>query len=291
MADDRQSPVGRQRDLGRRAPARADDGRAPALWIGCCSLGPRPARYFHRHTALELQQTFFEPPREAVLSRLRGQAPPRFAFVVRAFQLITHEPGSPGYRRLRDAPRAGDACGHFRESELVKAATARTWAAARALGATAILFETPASFSPSAAHRERLARYVEQLDREGLHLIWDPRGVWSAGAASALCDELGLVLCRDPGAPDFAPPEAGELAYFKLQGMGRQGPISEDVLLPILEHAQGAETYCLFNTVDQLRDAERLEALLGDEDGDDDDDDGPGDDEDGRGEGDEERFG
>jgi uncharacterized protein YecE (DUF72 family) len=254
----------RQRDLGREP--RDESAPSSALWIGCCGLGPSPTRYFRRLSALELQQSFFEPPRTAALTRLRGQAPARFAFVLRAWQLITHEPGSPGYRRLRAAPTAPDACGLFRATELVREATARTFAAARDLGARAVLFETPASFSPSAVHRERLARYFETVEREGLALIWDPRGVWSPEGALAVCKDLGLVLCRDPGAPDFLPPAEGEVAYFKLQGMGRRGPVPEDDLLPILEHAAGAETFCLFNTVDQLRDAERLRALCEEDD-------------------------
>lgn len=260
MADDRQSSEMRQRDLGHEP---REGTPSPPLWIGCCSLGRSPARYFRRLSALELQQSFFEPPRAAALTRLRAQAPAGFAFVLRAWQLITHEPGSPGYRRLRAAPTAPDACGHFRASELVREATERTWAAARDLGARALLFETPASFSPSAVQRERLARYFEAVDRQGLHLVWDPRGVWSHEGALAVCRDLGLVLCRDPGAPDFVPPSPGEVAYFKLQGMGRRGPVPEDDLLPVLEHAASAETFCLFNTVEQLRDAERLQALLG----------------------------
>jgi uncharacterized protein YecE (DUF72 family) len=280
MADDRQSLEERQRDLGHASRAVETDAESsstragtPRLRVGCCALGPRPDHYFRRHSALELQQSFFEPPRAAALGRLREQAPPGFAFIVRAWQLITHEPGSPGYRRLASQPARPDACGLFRESELVREATARTWATARALGAVAISFETPASFSPSATHRERLARYFEDVDREGLHLIWDPRGVWSQEAARAVCGDLGLTLCLDPTAPDFVPPPEDEVGYFKLQGMGRRGPVSEDELIPILEHASTApETFCLFNTIDSLRDAQRFQALFADDEDDDDQD-------------------
>jgi len=50
---------------------------------------------------VEVQQTFYQIPRIATGKRWREEAPPDFEFTMKAWQLITHEPSSPTYRRLR----------------------------------------------------------------------------------------------------------------------------------------------------------------------------------------------
>ena len=72
------------------------------IHIGCVGFGPAhsSSHYFEDLSAVELQQSFVQPPRAATLKRWRASAPPDFAFVVKAWQLVTHEPSSPTYRQL-----------------------------------------------------------------------------------------------------------------------------------------------------------------------------------------------
>lgn len=69
--------------------------------VGCCGFPLAQARYFRAFRLLEVQQTFYQPPRLTTLQRWRATAPEGFEFTLKAWQLITHEPSSPTYRRLR----------------------------------------------------------------------------------------------------------------------------------------------------------------------------------------------
>jgi len=225
-------------------------------------VGRNASRYYARFSALELQQTFFNPPRRATLQRLRDLAPAGFGFIVKAWQLITHEADAPGYRRLGSplpAP-AGD-YGHLQRTQAVLEALQATQEAAATLEASALLFETPASFAPTAQHRARLAAFFEAVDRQGRDLVWDPRGVWSEPEIMRICADLHLIPCRDPYSLEG--PCAPE-AYLKVQGMGRAQRLGDDELLELLEVLQPTRrAYCLFNTVEMQRDATRLLSLLG----------------------------
>ena len=74
--------------------------------------------YVREYRLVEIQQTFYEPPREATMRRWRAQARSDFEFTIKAWQLVTHDASSPTYRRLgtplADADR-GDV-GSFRSS-------------------------------------------------------------------------------------------------------------------------------------------------------------------------------
>ncbi len=49
---------------------------------------------------LELQKTFYRPPRLPTAERWRRETPAEAEFTLKAWQLITHEPSSPTYRRV-----------------------------------------------------------------------------------------------------------------------------------------------------------------------------------------------
>ena len=88
----------------------------PDVRIGLCGFTMAFADYVREFAVVEVQQTFYEPPRDATLVRWRRQAPPGFEFTLKAWQLITHEASSPTYRRLRRPLSAGQRreCGSFR---------------------------------------------------------------------------------------------------------------------------------------------------------------------------------
>jgi uncharacterized protein YecE (DUF72 family) len=69
--------------------------------IGCCGFPTRKEIYYQAFQVVEVQQTFYQLPLVATGKRWREEAPPNFEFTVKASQLITHEPSSPTYRRLR----------------------------------------------------------------------------------------------------------------------------------------------------------------------------------------------
>jgi hypothetical protein len=88
------------------SPARPRDARGlrmealMALHVGCCGFPMAQAGYFRLFRLVEMQQTFYRPPRLATLERWRRSAPPGFEFTLKVLQLITHTSASPTYRRL-----------------------------------------------------------------------------------------------------------------------------------------------------------------------------------------------
>lgn len=231
--------------------------------VGCCGFALAQSRYFRAFRLLEVQQTFYQPPRLATLQRWRQQAPADFEFTLKAWQLITHEPSSPTYRRLATPipPSKHARYGSFRATDEVFAAWQTTLAAARALDASAIVFQCPASFAPTPAHVRNLRGFFRAIraDAKPFLLCWEPRGDWDRPTVLALCDELGLVLTVDPFSAE--PPPAG-VRYFRLHGIGGYRYTYTDDDLERLREACVGDTYCLFNNVSMASDAQRFQALL-----------------------------
>jgi uncharacterized protein YecE (DUF72 family) len=73
-------------------------------------------------------QTFYDPPAAATLQRWRGQAPPRFEFTMKAWQVITHSSSSRTYRRLKSpfTPLQLSEAGGFRLTPMVLMAWRKT---------------------------------------------------------------------------------------------------------------------------------------------------------------------
>src|SRR5687768_7938652 len=110
----------------------------PFPHVGCCGFGSSRAAYYPRLPAVEVQHTFYRPPRPATLAGWRAEAPEGFVFGMKAWQVITHASSSPTYRRLKRPLSEEEAAeaGSFRPSATVEAAWEATRASAEALAAT-----------------------------------------------------------------------------------------------------------------------------------------------------------
>src|ERR1700744_4682951 len=119
--------------------------------IGCCGWTEAQTKYVRTFAAVELQTTFYPPPADSVARRWKTQAPAGFRFCMKAWQLITHTPSSPTYRRLKSgvAESEKDLFGSFRPTEQVRLAWERTREIADIIDAQAIVFQCPASFLPT----------------------------------------------------------------------------------------------------------------------------------------------
>ncbi|MEW6376424.1 MAG: DUF72 domain-containing protein, partial [Thermodesulfobacteriota bacterium] len=119
--------------------------------VGCCGFPVKRSIYYQNFPVVEIQQTFYQLPQITTGNRWREEAPPDFEFTMKAWQLITHEPSSPTYRRLRTVipvEKKKD-YGFFKRTEEVEAAWSRTAEFARALGVKKIVFQSPRSFYPT----------------------------------------------------------------------------------------------------------------------------------------------
>lgn len=231
---------------------------APTRLVGCCGFGRDSTEYFEQFTTVEYQQSFLYPPKNKVLTKLQGEAPPGFVFVIRAWQLITHEPTSPGYKRLPKPLTGGHGVyGHFRDSDQVLDAYRQTFEAAEAVQAQAIFFETPTSFTPTAQNRRAMASFFERIERGQRLMIWDPRGVWSEGEIARICSDLQLIPCQDPFSQEILP--GFSIAYLRLRGLGGDQHYSDDQLSWLVEMTQAYDqAFYIFQTVEMLKDASRL---------------------------------
>jgi len=234
--------------------------------VGCCGFAGARGRYFRAFRVVEVQSTFYQPPRLETVRRWREEAPEGFEFTLKAWQLITHEPSSPTYRRLRtrlDEAQKRQA-GAFRWTELTRHAWEVTAAVARALEADKVLFQCPASFGPTAENLERMRRFFGEIRREGVTCLWEPRGGWPPEQVAELCRELGLVHCVDPFKDT---PVTEGLRYFRLHGVGGYRHRYSDAELRrlLLKCCGGAgEAYCMFNNISMFEDARRFLELAGD---------------------------
>lgn len=233
------------------------------IHLGCSGWALAQEAYFRSFALLEVQQTFYHPPRPATLARWRERAPARFTFTLKAWQLITHEPSSPTYRRLRSAIPASerDRYGSFRPTDEVLAAWRVTREAADILRAPVIVFQCPAAFTPSRRHLDDMRGFFRAIDGErGDALLgWEPRGAWDQEVVAALCEELDLVLVVDPFVRPALP---GPLRYFRLHGRdGFDYRYSDEELERVRAWCAG-ETYLLFNNVPMADDARRFAALV-----------------------------
>ena len=250
----------------RTHPAYARGGLAFAavtgVRLGLCGFTIGATAYFRQFRLVEVQQTFYDPPADATLARWRRQAPPRFEFTIKAWQLVTHEPSSPTYRRLRSRPAGLDEAGAFRTSPLVLDAWRRTLECAALLRATAILLQCPRSFRPTRENAERMRAFFAAAERPGgVRLLWEPRGDWPADVVAELCAELRLAHVVDPFVDRTVTPEQ---TYYRLHGVsGPRHVYTDDELreLVAMLPAEDPSPYVLFNNVPRVGDAQRFAAL------------------------------
>ena len=235
---------------------------------GCCGFPINRRKYYAAFRVVEVQQTFYQPPLAQTGARWRADAPPDFEFTVKAWQLITHDPSSPTYRRLRQPipPAWLDRYGSFRPTEEVRAAWATTAEVARALGARTVVFQCPPRFTPTEEHVTWLRQFFAGVPRDGFLLAWEPRGEWPRGLVAGLCMELDLVHVVDPLREDTL---SKGMRYFRLHGLtGYRYLHTEEDLKGIAQHlAPDAPNYVLFNNLFMGEDAKRFQALLQQRDG------------------------
>ncbi|HDN81070.1 MAG TPA: DUF72 domain-containing protein [Chloroflexi bacterium] len=232
--------------------------------LGCCGFPKARNQYYEALKLVEIQQTFYKPPKLETASKWRKEAPPGFEFTLKAWQLITHHATSPTYRKakLNIPPEARELYGFFRPTEEVFKAWETTRAIAEALKAKIIVFQCPARFTPTGENIANMKAFFSQIDRGNFTLVWEPRGKWEDETIAALCEELGLVHCVDPF--QRLPVTRG-LAYFRLHGKtGYYYRYTRDDLMWLADLcSRYDEVYVLFNNVSMWESALELQGLLG----------------------------
>ncbi len=235
--------------------------------IGLCGFTMAMEDYALHFPVVEVQHTFYDPPRNEVMERWRALTPPALEYTMKVWQLVTHSASSPTYRRMKHPLPAGAEPGFFRDSAAVADGWERSLQCAAVLNATALLFQCPASFSPEPNNVDRMRRFFERIRRPAARLLWEPRGrPWVAkrSLALALCRDLDLVHVVDPF---VTMPDPAQPIYWRLHGKsGPRSAYTEPQLQELARMLTGVENpapaYVMFNNMPRVGDAKRFARLL-----------------------------
>jgi len=227
--------------------------------VGLCGFSMAMARY--PFPVVEVQSTFYEPPRDNVMEKW----PRSVEYTMKVWQLVTHAATSPTYRRMKRPPRGQP--GFFRDTAAVREGWRRSVECAQLLRATAMLFQCPASFGPEPDNVDRMRSFFERIERPAARLLWEPRGAaWVAQRklATALCRDLDLVYVVDPF---VTVPVARHPVYWRLHGIGGARYSYDDAELQrlremLIDARPGAPAYVMFNNLPRIADARRFSQLL-----------------------------
>ncbi|MGQ9509194.1 MAG: DUF72 domain-containing protein [Thermodesulfobacteriota bacterium] len=231
--------------------------------VGCCGFPVRRSLYYRQFRIVEVQKTFYQIPKIETAKKWREEAPESFEFTMKAWQLITHEPTSPTYRRLGiilQEERKKN-YGFFKGTEEVEEAWFQTETFANVLGVKKILFQTSHRFTPTEEHVRDLKNFIRKIHRDTLTLIWEPRGEWERGEVEKLCKDLGIFPCLDPFE---APLPKVTLLYLRLHGRtGFRYSYSKEEMVELINKVKEyPEADILFNNQKMYTDAIKFKKLL-----------------------------
>ena len=223
--------------------------------------------YARHFSVVEVQSTFYEPPRDAIIKKWPSGATPPLEYTMKVWQLVTHAANSPTYRRMKRVLDPKDEPGFFRNSAIVREGWKRSVECANLISATAMLFQCPASFTPEPANIRRMGKFFERIERPSARLLWEPRGPkWVAerDLALSLCRDLDLVHVVDPFVTQ---PHTRHPIYWRLHGITGPRHSYTDSELQQLHHmllnADPQEpAYVLFNNLPRIGDAKRFRQIV-----------------------------
>jgi uncharacterized protein YecE (DUF72 family) len=234
------------------------------IQIGTCGFGrTKKPSYVEQLNCVEIQHTFYNPPQVKTLEKWRCEMPENFEFTLKAWQFITHEAGTPTYRRLKRELSEKEAreVGAFKSTESVDYGWQVTLESAKALSARTILFQCPAKFVQSDTNIKNMRTFFKRIDRDNLNFAWEPRGkTWDDTTILKLCLDLDLWHCVDPFVRRTLTPDR---CYYRLHGIGgyrytyEEGELEELVsLLP-----EDDLSYVFFNNNVMFDDAVRFRRI------------------------------
>jgi uncharacterized protein YecE (DUF72 family) len=227
--------------------------------VGCCGFSAKREKYYKTFSVVELQQTFYKPPLPSTAEKWRKQAPENFEFTIKAFQIITHPPTSPTYRRLGYKP---EKAGFFQPCKEVFDAWEKTKEIAEILKSRIIVFQTPNSFKDTPENMENMREFFSSVETKKFIFAWEPRG-WSEDSIKKICKELNLVHVVDPF---VSKPLHGKLCYFRLHGYPEmyKHKYTQSELKDLAKYVRGLkkEVYVMFNNIYMFEDALEFKKLI-----------------------------
>lgn len=235
------------------------------IFIGCCGFPVNKKEYFKNFDVVELQQTFYQPPeRIETVKKWRDAAPKDFEFTLKVWQLITHSPSSPTYRRLKMKipENKKKNYGNFKPTDEVFSTWNKMDEIASILNSKIIIFQCPASFLPTDENKNNIRSFFNNIERKNYTFAWEPRGEWHSKGIREICEELNLVHCVDPFKNESV---YGGIKYYRLHGKdGYKYEYTDNDLgcLKNIIYGGKSDTHIMFNNTNMYKDALRLKKLL-----------------------------
>ena len=208
------------------------------------------ARYAERFDTVELNSSFYHLPPETSFAKWAREAPPGFAFAVKAPRYITH------VRKLLD----------------VAEPLAEFLRRARLLGPTLgpILYQLPPRWR---FNRDRLGLFLALLPRDLAHVFEFREASWQSDEALAMLEASGASFCtHDMPGMNVRRRAVGPVAYVRFHGTAGKyvGRYSDDALADWAgwmaeQAAVGRQVWAYFNNDihgHALDDAAALKKLL-----------------------------
>lgn len=181
------------------------------------------------------------------------------------------------HRRPPRAPKLwphDETSGDYRTSDPGRATLGPLGQAVETLGARAVIFRSPESFSPSAANRDQLKQFFEEMvpaELLNVERVWLPGGLWEVHSAAKLASELGVTLAfdplvREPGEPAeiYYDLEVSAL-YLRPETPGRAGTIRNEKLedlAALVENYEDLRLTVSFASPERWNDARNFVKLL-----------------------------
>jgi hypothetical protein len=184
------------------------------LYVGQASLQGDIARYAQHFNLVELLAEPGKLPKPAKLSKWVETVGGEFAFA------------------LRLSTRLWEGWGQEDELRM-----AYLHSVAEVLKPKVCLLQTPASATPTARNRKRLAALCDGLRRDGVKLGWEPRGVWEQAELVSLCDDLDLLLVQDLSR-EYEPAGSGAV-YTRLLALGGAARVRTSAVEEVVEKVDG----------------------------------------------------
>jgi uncharacterized protein YecE (DUF72 family) len=232
-------------------------------------------KYYTVFNAVELQDTFYNPPEPEKLRSLASEAPQGFVFAMKAWQAVSHPLDSPTWKRAKVVPdkRLADRYGFLKPTKEVFEAWERVAEGAKALGARVVVIQTPPSFGYSEENFRNAVEFFSSIATASFVIGWEPRGTWlqNPGKVAEIVSRFkNLVHVVDPF--KTLPAVDKDVAYFRLHGIG-EGEVNyryrytdQDLqkLAEIVKEVtkKSREAYVMFNNVYMAQDAQRFKELV-----------------------------
>ncbi len=230
--------------------------------VGCCGVPVGWQKYVKEFNLVEVQKTFYQPPRDRAITHWRQKVPDNFEFTIKAWQVITHPSSSPTYRRIQEELDLAKA-GFFQNSKVVRYAYSRIVKVAEILKSKIILFQTPPSFISSKQNIKNLKYFFTEITQKKFIHIWEPRGKWNWEEIKKLSRESNIYIAVDPFK---VKPFSQKIIYFRLHGKGgykynyQKSELIE--LVNLINELDYDICYVLFNNVYMWESALKFKQLI-----------------------------